>query len=156
MAHANTKNLSNIPVILNARLNRIKNYCPRRANTSNPEYVKCTNKKRNCFVPIKFCLLNTRSINKKELILKDFTVENDIDIFAVTETWLRDDNTFSLADVCRRGSRPWRKWLEPRSGFFHFGIFCINLFEVIRLNILRFTLYSYNNNNLGNFTSYFF
>ena len=100
MAHANTKNLSNIPVILNTRLNRIKNYCPRRANTSNLTYVKCANKQRNCFVPIKFCLLNTRSINKKELILKDFTVENDIDIFAVTETWLRDDNTFSLADVC--------------------------------------------------------
>ena len=54
-------------------------------------------------MPIKFCLLNTRSINKKELILKDFTVENDIDIFAVTETWLRDDNTFSLADVCPKG-----------------------------------------------------
>ena len=35
-------------------------------------------------------------------------------------------------------------------------IFCINLFEDIRLNILRFTLYSYNNKNLGNFMSYFF
>ena len=45
----------------------------------------------------------------------------------------------------RRGSRPWRKWLEPRSDFFHLGIFCINLFEDIRLNILRYTLYSYNN-----------
>ena len=45
-------------------------------------------------MPIKLCLLNTRSTNKKELILKDFTAENDIDIFAVTETWLRDDNAF--------------------------------------------------------------
>ena len=34
--------------------------------------------------------------------------------------------------------------------------FCINLFEDIRLNILRYTLYSYNNKNLGNFMSYFF
>ena len=51
-------------------------------------------------MPIKLCLLNTRSTNKKELILKDFAVENDIDIFAVTETWLRDDNTFSVAEVC--------------------------------------------------------
>ena len=56
----------------------------------------------------------------------------------------------------RRGSRPWRKWLEPRSDFFHLGIFCINLFEDFRLNILRYTLYSYNNKNLGNFMSYFF
>ena len=61
-----------------------------------------------------------------------------------------------LVQISRRGSRPWRKWLEPRSDFFHLGIFCINLFEDIRLNILRFTLYSYNNKNLGNFMSYFF
>ena len=61
-----------------------------------------------------------------------------------------------LAKVSRRGSRPWRKWLDPRSGFFHLGIFCINLFEDIRLNILRYSLYSYNNKNLGNFMSYFF
>ena len=55
-----------------------------------------------------------------------------------------------------RGSRPWRTWLEPRSDFFHPRIFCINLFEAIRLNILRYTLYSYNNKNLGSFMSYFF
>ena len=63
---------------------------------------------------------------------------------------------FDSISHSRRGSRPWRKWLEPRSDFFHLGIFCINLFEDIRLNILRFTLYSYNNKNLGNFMSYFF
>ena len=100
MAHANINNLSNIPVILNTRLNCIKNYCPRRANTSNLRYAKCENKKRKCFAPMKFCLLNTRSINKKKLILQDFTVENDIDILAVTKTWSRDDNAFSVAEVC--------------------------------------------------------
>ena len=40
--------------------------------------------------------------------------------------------------------------------FSHLGIFCINLFEDIRLNILRYTLYSYNNKNLGSFMSHFF
>ena len=40
--------------------------------------------------------------------------------------------------------------------FFHLAIFCINLFEDIRLNNLRYTLYSYINKNLGNFMSYFF
>ena len=44
-------------------------------------------------------------------------------------------------NILRRGSRPWRTWLEPRSEFFHL-IFCINLFEAIRLSILRYTLYS--------------
>ena len=53
-------------------------------------------------------------------------------------------------------NRPWQTWLEPRSDFFHLGIFYINLFEDIRLNILRSTLYSCNNTNLGNFMSYFF
>ena len=63
---------------------------------------------------MKFCLLNTR--NKKELILKDFTVENDIDILAVTETWLRDDNAFSVAEGILFLSYPeekltrWRGW----------------------------------------------
>ena len=70
------------------------------------------------------------------------------------------DKSSTLIDLCitnsRRGSRPWQKWLEPRSDFFHLGIFCINLFEDIRLNILRYTLYSYNNKNLWNFMSYFF
>ena len=37
-------------------------------------------------------------------------------------------------------NRPWQTWLEPRSDFFHLRIFCINLFEDIRLNILRYTL----------------
>ena len=56
----------------------------------------------------------------------------------------------------RRGCRPWRTWLEPRSDFLHLRIFCINLFEANRLNILSYTLYSYKNKNLGSPMSYFF
>jgi hypothetical protein len=37
---------------------------------------------------IDVCLLNVRSINNKALIIKDFVVDNDIDILALTETWL--------------------------------------------------------------------
>ena len=36
-----------------------------------------------------FCLLNTRSIRNKAMAVKDFVVDNDIDILAMTETWLR-------------------------------------------------------------------
>lgn len=81
----------------------MNNHHSRGVNFSNLTYVRCANKQKSVFVPINFCLLNTRSINKKELILKDYVIENDIDIFAVTETWLRDDDTFSIAEVCPTG-----------------------------------------------------
>ena len=45
-------------------------------------------------------------------------------------------------------------WATVR--FFHLRVSCIKLFQDIRLNILRYTLYSYNNKNLGDFMSYFF
>jgi hypothetical protein len=40
-----------------------------------------------------FCLLNTLPINKKELALKDSdAVDNNLDIFALTKTWLRNND----------------------------------------------------------------
>lgn len=36
-----------------------------------------------------FCLLNTRSVRNKVMAVKEFVVDNDIGILAVTETWLR-------------------------------------------------------------------
>ena len=36
----------------------------------------------------RFALLNTRSIRKKAMFLKDYVVENQIDLLAITETWL--------------------------------------------------------------------
>jgi exonuclease III len=36
-----------------------------------------------------FCLLNARSVNNKPLQIKDYLVENDIDIFGITETWIK-------------------------------------------------------------------
>ena len=45
----------------------------------------------------------------------------------------RQDITQDEKARLRRGSRPWRKWLEPRSNFFHLGIFCINLLEDIAI-----------------------
>ena len=47
--------------------------------------------------PLKFVLFNARSIRKKTLLLRDYIVEHDIDLFAITETWLTDDSL----DECR-------------------------------------------------------
>jgi len=51
---------------------------------------------------LRFCLLNSRSLNNKSLYVKDYIVERNLDIFAVTETWLRNstDSNFVLRDVC--------------------------------------------------------
>ena len=38
---------------------------------------------------LKFCLINTRSVRNKTIVVKDFVVDNDVDILALTETWLR-------------------------------------------------------------------
>ena len=55
--------------------------------------------------PVNFCLLNTRSVNNKTLIIKDFVAEHCIDLLAVTETWLQPetDNEFIIRDLCPTG-----------------------------------------------------
>ena len=51
---------------------------------------------------IQFCVLNARSINNKTLHIKDYVVDNKIDILAITETWLKsdDDCYFTIRDIC--------------------------------------------------------
>ena len=55
--------------------------------------------------PLKFFLLNVRSIRKKTLLLRDYIVEHDIDLLAITETWLTDDSSdeFYCRDICPEG-----------------------------------------------------
>ena len=55
--------------------------------------------------PLKFVLLNVRSIRKKILLLRDYIVEHDIDLLAITETWLTDDSSdeFYCRDICPEG-----------------------------------------------------
>ena len=46
--------------------------------------------------------MNARSIRNKTLLLRDYIVEHDIDLFAITETWLTDDSLddFYCRDIC--------------------------------------------------------
>ena len=55
--------------------------------------------------PLIFVLLNVRSIRKKTLLLRDYIVEHDIDLLAITETWLTDDSSdeFYCRDICPEG-----------------------------------------------------
>ena len=50
---------------------------------------------------LQFCVLNARSINNKTLHIKDYVVDNKIDILAITETRLKsdDDCYFTIRDI---------------------------------------------------------
>ena len=52
-----------------------------------------------------FALVSARSIRNKTLMLNDFIVEHDVDIFAITATWLCDSDfdDFFCSDICPAG-----------------------------------------------------
>ena len=56
---------------------------------------------------VQFCLLNVRSIKNKTMAVKDFVVDQDIDILALTETWLRPGNIddVEIRTLCPTGYR---------------------------------------------------
>ena len=52
-----------------------------------------------------FCLLNALSIRKKALLIKDFVVEHNLDLLAITETWLDpgDKDIYYVREICPTG-----------------------------------------------------
>ena len=48
--------------------------------------------KLSTVVPLDFCLLNARSICNKSRLINDFIADRNIDLFALSETWLRGDD----------------------------------------------------------------
>ena len=60
-----------------------------RVNYNNPTCIKKYNDRSASNKQCSFRLLNCRSVCNKTDTIKDFVVDNDIDILAITETWLR-------------------------------------------------------------------
>ena len=54
---------------------------------------------------LNFCLLNARSVNNKTLEIKDYTIDKDVDLFAITESWLKADESsdFVSRDIASNG-----------------------------------------------------
>ena len=52
---------------------------------------------------LKIChlIINSHSINNKSTIIKDYVIETDVDVMALTETWLKPDSEpdFAIRDV---------------------------------------------------------
>ena len=49
--------------------------------------------KLSTVVPLDFCLLNSQSICNKSRLINDFIADHNIDLFALSETWLRGDDS---------------------------------------------------------------
>ena len=61
--------------------------------------------KLSTVVPLDFCLLNSRSICNKSRLINDFIADHNIDLFALSETWLRGDDSdlYYIRDICPDG-----------------------------------------------------
>ena len=56
-------------------------------------------------VPLDFCFFNSLSICNKSRLINDFIADHNIDLFALSETWLRGDESdlYYIRDICPDG-----------------------------------------------------
>ena len=52
---------------------------------------------------LRFATINARSLRNKVAVFSDYIVDQNIDVCVVTETWLKDMDTTSIAGVCLPG-----------------------------------------------------
>ena len=48
----------------------------------------------------KFALINARSIRNKALLVLDYIAEHELDVVAITETWLGEDEPTVVSELC--------------------------------------------------------
>jgi exonuclease III len=75
------------------------------ANVNNLIHIKPSPVAFKVAESLRFCLLNAISVVNKSLFIKDYVVDNSVDIMAITETWLRSDqpNNSTIGDLCPTG-----------------------------------------------------
>ena len=82
-----TKNQNPISTIISNRVTEFeKNQAVKRANFSNLRSNLVNSKAVSS--SLVFCCLNCRSANNKTLAISDFIISSNIDVCAITETWL--------------------------------------------------------------------
>ena len=64
----------------------------------NPDPV--TNQVNHCSSNLSFCLLNAHSLRNKSASLCDYVQDCKADIFAITETWLTQNNAVPMGTDC--------------------------------------------------------
>ena len=97
--------LMNIPVIVTTREMLDKTSTP--ANHDNLVHIQTVPQSKPPQIRplLDFCVLNARSINNKAHTIKDFVVDNNLDVLAITETWLQSNGSESFieAELCPAG-----------------------------------------------------
>ncbi|XP_072046797.1 uncharacterized protein [Amphiura filiformis] len=98
-----TEVIQPIPVIFRSRRNNSKlplqiNSKPNsKPNFNNLRTIKCVSNFNETTLDI--CLWNAWSVRNKTALLSDYTTENDIDVFFLTETWLYDDENVIIGEL---------------------------------------------------------
>ena len=64
----------------------------------------------------RFVLLNARSIGNKVHLLQDYIAENNFDLCAITETWLKEKDKIIAKDVCPPGYKIYNVDRENKKG----------------------------------------
>ena len=102
--HVSTGNSLNIQSHTIYSKTRSRKIC-QGVNFNNLTYIAPTAYLTNRTVLVDFCLLNTRSVKNKASIVKDYVVDNNIDLLALTESWLRPGNTDAnvINELCPTG-----------------------------------------------------
>jgi hypothetical protein len=66
--------------------------------------VNATTKSPDSVLPqIKMCVINCQSIRNKADVLVDYIKDNNLDMVAMTETWLKSDDNRIVGDLTRSG-----------------------------------------------------
>ena len=91
------------------------------------------------------CLLNARSFNKKEQRLKDYIVDNDIDLAAFTETWLKpedEENKMTIGDLCPTGYKFFHEAKVNKKGG-GVGLLHKNIFNLQSQKTIKFSSFEH-------------
>ena len=80
-----------------------------------------------------FGLVNSRSLRKNALDLKDYVIDHNLDLLAVTETWLTNDDSYQV-EISSISI--------PGYAFMHLVVMVVEVGLEVGLNILKLTNHS--------------
>ena len=96
-------NKQSIPVRTSSR--RMHKSLVNGRNSANLININVDKPSADCFAPSNFTVsvMNARSVRNKTLIIKDFVVDNNVDVLAITETWLRSGDDVIIGELIPAG-----------------------------------------------------
>ncbi len=75
----------------------------REINRSNLIQISCSSFNDSGRKLSQFCHLNAQSVKNKTHVIKDYLIEKDVQLCAITETWLKPQNDLEIAEITPPG-----------------------------------------------------